>query len=85
MFSPSLSIRSAPKNAASAASTRHAVKMGVAKGLKALCDGKESAHHWMTDDERLKMAAKMLEAVDSNHVLPLVFLPRSPKRAGATL
>ena len=82
VFSPSLSIRGAPKIAASASPTRHAIKMGVAKGLKALCDGKESAHHWMTDDERLKMAAKMLEAMDSNHVLPLGFLASLTKESG---
>jgi len=82
VFSPSLSIRGAPKIAASAVSTRHAVKMGVTKGKKALCDGKENVHRRMTDDERLKMAAKMLEAMDSNHVLPLGFLASLAKESG---
>ena len=82
VFSPSLSIRGAPKIAASAASTRHAVKMGVTKGKKAPCNGKEYVHRRMTDDERLKMAATMLEAMDSSHVLPRGFLASLAKVSG---
>jgi hypothetical protein len=73
VFLPSLNIRGAPKIAASAASTRCAVKMGATKGRKAPCDGKESVHRRLTDDDRLKMAAKMLEAMDSDRVLPLAW------------
>jgi hypothetical protein len=74
VFLPTLNIRGAPKIAASAALTCCPVKMGATKGIKAPCDGKESVHCWLTDDDRLKMDAKMIEAMDSYHVLLLGFL-----------
>jgi hypothetical protein len=83
VFLPSLNIRGAPKIVASAASTCCAVKMGATKGRKAPCDGKESVHRWLTDDYCLKMAAKMLEAMDSDRgVLPLGFLGVLAKESG---
>jgi hypothetical protein len=82
VFLPILNIRGAPKIAASGALTRCAIKMGATKGRKAPCDGKESVHHRLTDDDHLKMAAKMLEAMDSDRVLPLGFLGTLTKESG---
>jgi hypothetical protein len=82
VFLRTLNIRGAPKIEASAASTRCAVKMGATKGRKAPCDGKESVHRRLTDDDRLKMDAKMLEAMDSDRVLPLGFLRALAKESG---
>jgi hypothetical protein len=82
VFLPSLNIRGAPKIAASAALTRCAIKMRATKGRKAPCNGKESVHRWLTDNDHLKMAAKMLEAMDSDRVLPLGFLGALAKESG---
>jgi hypothetical protein len=80
VFLPTLNIRGAPKIAASAASTRCAVKMGATKGRKDHVMAKRV--YRLTDDDRLKMDAKMLEAMDSYRVLLLGFLGVLAKESG---